>query len=55
MQQSTRIQKKIQTKKIYGTADEIVNIIKNDIKLKKISEMSRQKFIKNMKDLISFM
>jgi len=49
-----RILKKIQTKNIYGTADEIVNIIKNDIKLKKISEMSRQKFIKNRKDLINF-
>ena len=49
-----KIINKIRADKKYGTADEIVNIIKNDRKLKKISAISRQKFIKNRKDLINF-
>ena len=49
-----KIISKIRADKKYGTADEIINIIKNDRKLKKISEMSRQKYIKNRKDLINF-
>ena len=49
-----KIINKIRAGKKYGTADEIVNIIKNDRTLKKISATSRQKFIKNRKDLINF-
>ena len=49
-----KIINKIRVDKKYGTADEIVNIIENDRKLKKISEVSRQKFIKNRKDLFNF-
>jgi spore coat polysaccharide biosynthesis protein SpsF (cytidylyltransferase family) len=45
---------KIKISKKYGTADEIVNIIKHDKKLNKISEMSRRKFIKNRNDLTNF-
>ena len=45
---------KIKISKKYGNADEIVNIIKHDKKLNKISEMSRRKFIKNRNDLTNF-
>jgi len=45
---------KIKISKKYGNADEIVNIIKHDKKLNKISEMSRRKSIKNRNDLTNF-
>jgi len=49
-----KIISKIRANKEHGTADEVVNIIENDRKLKKISTISKQKYIQNRKDLINF-
>ena len=46
-----KILEKLRKKKISPTSDNIVNVIKNNNKLKIISEMSRQKYKKNRKDL----
>ena len=46
-----KILEKINQKKILPTSKNVVNIIKYNNKLKKISEISRQKYKKNRKDL----
>ena len=45
---------KIKENKKHGTAEEIVNFINKDKKLKKISDISRYKYIKYRKDLINY-
>ena len=47
-----KISEKIKAKKKHGTAEEIVSIIKKNKYMKIISIRSKQKFLKNRKDLI---
>ena len=47
-----KISEKIRAKKKHGTAEEIVSIIKKNKYMKIISIRSKQKFLKNRKDLI---
>ena len=47
------ILKKIKLKKIQPTANNIIKIIKSDNKMKKISDISRKKYKKNRKELLS--
>ena len=47
-----KIYEKIKAKKMHGTAEEIVRIIKKNRYMKIISMRSKQKFLKNRKDLV---
>ena len=48
-----KILEKIKLKKIYPTSNNITNIIKNNNKLKNLSEISRKKYKANRKDLFN--